>query len=93
MEQDYKKSWNTLKAESGGRWCQPHPLSNELLTIGELMRNMERRASETAELAATDSQQIKQSIMGICESVDPLEENFSVLQKAMNKIYALCSRT
>ena len=53
MEQDYKKSWNTLKAESGGRWCQPHPLSNELLTIGELMRNMEKRASESAELAAT----------------------------------------
>jgi|WetSurMetagenome_2_1015567.scaffolds.fasta_scaffold780278_1 hypothetical protein len=57
MEQDYKKSWNTLKAESSGRWCQPHPLSNELLTIGELMRNIERRTSETEELAATDSQQ------------------------------------
>ena len=53
MEIDYKKSWDTLKTESGGRWCQPHPLSNELLTIGELMRNMERRASESAELAAT----------------------------------------
>jgi hypothetical protein len=43
---DYEKSWRTLKAESGGRWCQPHPLSNELLTIGELMRNMERRAEQ-----------------------------------------------
>jgi hypothetical protein len=50
---DYKKCWDTLKAESGGRWCQPHPLSNELLTIGELLRNMERRASAIEELAAT----------------------------------------
>jgi hypothetical protein len=43
---DYEKMWRTLKAESGGRWCQPHPLSNELLTIGELMRNMEHRAEQ-----------------------------------------------
>jgi len=48
---DYKKCWNTLRAESGGRWCQPHPMSNELLTIGELMRNMERRDSEAEELS------------------------------------------
>jgi len=50
---DYEKNWKTLKAESGGRWCQPHPMSNDLLTIGELMRNIERRASELSELAAT----------------------------------------
>jgi len=42
---NYEKMWRTLKAESGGRWCQPHPCSMELLTIGELMRNMERRAT------------------------------------------------
>lgn len=41
---DYKKCWQTLMAESGGRWCQPHPCSMELLTIGELMRNIEKRS-------------------------------------------------
>jgi len=46
---DYEKMWNTLKAESGGRWCQPHPCSMELLTIGELMRNMERREADAVE--------------------------------------------
>lgn len=40
---NYKKMWNTLKAESGGRWCQPHPTSRELMTIRELMENMEKR--------------------------------------------------
>jgi len=46
---NYEKMWNTLKAESGGWWCQPHPCSMELLTVGELMRNMERRCTDTAE--------------------------------------------
>jgi hypothetical protein len=62
---DYKKCWNTLRAESGGRWCQPHPMSNELLTIGELMRNMERRDSESEELSTTDVQQLKAKIGSI----------------------------
>jgi hypothetical protein len=53
---DYEKMWNTLKAESGGRWCQPHPLSMELLTIGELMRNMERRADEARCMEAKPEQ-------------------------------------
>jgi hypothetical protein len=43
---NYKKMWNTLKAEVGGRWCQPHPCSKVLNTIGELMINMERRATD-----------------------------------------------
>lgn len=89
MEQDYKKSWNTLKAESGGRWCQPHPLSNELLTIGELMRNMERRASETAELAATDSQQRKEKKQ-LCISCTRLGSNGGTCQPNTNSFVTEC---
>lgn len=42
-ENKYKKMWNTLEAESGYRWCQPHPNSNELLTIRDLMRHIAQR--------------------------------------------------
>jgi hypothetical protein len=71
---DYKKMWNTLKAESGGRWCQPHPCSTELLTIGELMRNMERRdETERAEnrkcgscISWIDTAQFAQERVGKC---------------------------
>ena len=49
---NYKKMWNTLKAESGYRSCQPHPLSKESLTIRELMVNMENRME--TKLTATD---------------------------------------
>jgi len=69
---NYKKCWDTLNAESGGRWCQPHPMSNELLTIGELMRNMERRDSESEELSTTDVQQLKAKIAVIATQLDQL---------------------
>jgi len=65
---DYKKCWNTLRAESGGRWCQPHPMSNELLTIGELMRNMERRDSEAEELSKQAHNTERDEICPECDS-------------------------
>src|SRR6056297_737344 len=70
---NYEKMWNTLKAESGGRWCQPHPCSMELLTVGELMRNMERRCEETEEEktkeeSASSPQQLKEENLNTTKS-------------------------
>lgn len=44
-------------------------------------------------LSGTDKQQLKQAIMGICETVDPNECDVAILRAAVNKIYAVCSRT
>lgn len=62
--------WNTLRAESGGRWCQPHPCSMELLTIGELMRNMERRSVDAVEAKPEQPQQLKAKIAAIIKLME-----------------------
>jgi len=42
---EIRKMWNSLKAESGSRWCMPDPTDDDrkLLTIGALMYRMESR--------------------------------------------------
>jgi len=56
--------------------CQYHPINQR----------------STGGTQRTDVQQLKQSIRGVCESVDPHELDSDILRAAVNKIYAICCR-
>ncbi len=43
---NYKKMWDTLKAEAGYRWIQPDPTSMMLRRLIVLMNRMEKRAKK-----------------------------------------------
>ena len=78
--------WNTLRAESGGRWCQPHPCSMELLTIGELMRNMERRAADAVEAKSDAITLCKE--MSVFRGPQALHEWFVANKARINAVIA-----
>jgi hypothetical protein len=89
---DYKKCWNTLRAESGGRWCQPHPMSNELLTIGELMRNMERRDSEAVELSKQADNTGSPKLPTLEECIGHFDVNYEIWSDAQRLTHSYVTK-